>query len=126
MMCVLFCLASCAVLPGREGRIPSVRELPGSYDYGHAGFSETVELLEDGTFTQVLHPHLDDQAASFEGVWRLEGKRLIFGYRVDPAPSQALLSEAEVFHYKGKPAFVRLQDLKAGKVHEWWVYAKRG
>ena len=117
-------LVACASLAHGPDRAPTRPEIIGTYDIGHAGFSETLELHHDGSYTRTLHGHLGQDSKDFHGTWRLDGKHLFF----EPVPEKQTVSslvQAETFFHRHKPAFVRLQDLRREKVHEWWVYERR-
>ena len=107
-----------------EQPYPNSKQLVGVYFWGDGlGANEVMELREDGTYKQTLVAHLTPHDADFYGRWLAKGKFIYF-YKSDgtyPANANRLTS-AETFYYQGKPAFVRVQDLKDGKVNHWWVY----
>jgi len=117
-------VASCAGVLNGPDRPPTRAEIIGTYDMGHAGFDEELELHQDGSYKRTLFAHLDSTDATYLGTWRLQGKYLFFE-PVPAIPTISSLVQAEAFFYKHKPAFVRTQDLKKEKVHEWWVYQPR-
>ena len=117
-------LSACAALMHGPDRPPTESEIIGTYDMGHAGFAETLELHPDGSYTRTLHGHLGQASKDFHGTWRLDGKYLFF----EPVPEKRTVSrlvQAEAFFHRHKPAFVRIQDLEGDKVHEWWVYERQ-
>jgi len=119
-------VAGCASIIHDPDRPPTAQEIIGTYDWGHRGSSETWEISADGTFTRTLHPHFSGESpARFTGTWSLAGKflRLIESPRSD---GKAEAISAEVFFHKRKPAFARVEDIEAERVHEWWVYKRRG
>jgi len=117
-------LAACSSLVHGPDRPPTGSEIIGTYDMGHAGFDETLQLHQDGTYTRTLHGHLGQDSKDFHGTWRIHGKHLFFA----PVPERQTVSslvQAETFFHRHKPAFGRTQDIKGDKVHEWWVYERR-
>ena len=120
-LCVLLLTACISAFSGPD-IFPTRAEIVGNYYMGHTGFDETLELHQDGSYTRTLLGHLRP-SATFLGTWRMEGKYLFFE-PVPANPSISSLISAEVFFYKHSPAFVRTQDLKRGKVGEWWVYQR--
>lgn len=64
---ILAFLTGCATLIDGPDRSPSATELVGVYDFGHAGFAETLELRADGSYKRTLHGHVDQDSASFTG-----------------------------------------------------------
>jgi hypothetical protein len=117
-------LAGCATLIDGPDRPPSATELIGVYDYGHAGFAETLELRADGTYKRTLHGHLGQDSVSFIGTWWVVEKRIEFspgaGQPTDSAPEPA-----ETFFHRHRPAFAALSDIKSDKVGDWFVYLPR-
>ena len=103
---------------------PNSKQLVGVYYWGDGlGANEVMELRKDGTYKQTLVAHLTSDDLDLYGRWQAKEKHIYF-YKSDgtyPARPNRL-TNAETFFYKGKPAFVREQDLKDGKVHQWWVY----
>ena len=120
---VLLC-ACASVLHGPD-RPPTAAEIYGTYDMGHSGFEESLTLHPDGTYTRTLYGHLGQDDRSFSGTWRMEGKYIFF-LPVPDRPTSSSLVQAEAFFHQRAPAFSRVQDLKGGKVHEWWLYQRRG
>jgi len=124
LVIVVGLLAGCSSLWNGPDRPPTQSEIIGTYDMGHAGFEEILELHPDGSYTRTLLGHLGQSDATFQGSWRLSGKYLFF-QPVPTTPSLSSLIQAETFFYRHKPAFVRTQDLQNGRAGEWWVYQRR-
>jgi hypothetical protein len=103
---------------------PNQQELVGVYYWGDGyGANEILKLHADDTYEQTLLAHLDSENVVLRGRWQLKDKHIYF-YKPDgtyPARPDRM-TNAETFFYKGKPAFVREQDLRDGKVGESWVY----
>ncbi|KRG44831.1 hypothetical protein ARC20_07970 [Stenotrophomonas panacihumi] len=117
-------LSGCAFLVHGPDRAPTKSEIIGTYDMGHAGFEESLELHEDGSYINTLYGHLGQDSVAFHGIWRIEGAQLYF----EPVPegqAPAIPVQAEAFFYRHKPAFVRTTDLERGKAGEWFIYQRR-
>jgi hypothetical protein len=120
---LILTIPACATTVDDAEPHPTRAEIIGTYYMGHAGFAEGLDLHDDGSYTRTLYGHLGQSDVTFKGSWLLEGKYLNF--KPDPAkPMISDLVQAETFFYHDEPAFVRTQDLKKGKVGEWWVYQR--
>ena len=113
--------AGCASLTDGPDRPLTAPELVGTYEFGRAGFAETVELHADGSYTRTLLGHLGQDSASFDGTWRVEGNRILFTPGAG-LPSSSAPEPSEAFFYRHKPAFAPQRLIKFGRVDDWFVY----
>ena len=113
--------AGCASLTDGPDRPLTAPELVGTYEFGRAGFAETVELHADGSYTRTFLGHLGQDSASFDGTWRVEGNRILFTPGAG-LPSSSAPEPSEAFFYRHKPAFAPQRLIKFGRVDDWFVY----
>jgi len=92
------------------------------------GLCQGMELRANHTFTSTHcgAVHIGGTTWSEEGQWQLQSNHIFFydkqGKYGNPGSE---LTYAEIFYFKGAPAFVLAKDLKNGSVHELWVFHKR-
>jgi hypothetical protein len=108
-----------------EQKFPRREELIGVYYWGDGtGANRVLRLRENGICEHTLLSHLDSRDKVIPCRWSVIGKQVCFGPAAgaNNAP-EVLLTCAESFYYRGRPAFVRAEDLDHGTVSPSWVYS---
>ena len=102
--------------------VPSASDIVGTYDMGDGlGICMQVSLLPDGSLSgdECGAAHVGVPSHPFSGSWSLSGATLTFN------TPQADLRTAEVFFWKGTPAFVELRNKHGSQAEPWSVFRKR-
>src|SRR5690242_11872492 len=103
LVLALLAASGCASLVNGPDRALAATELVGVYDYGHAGFAETLELRADGSYKRTLRGHLRQGPDRFCGTWRIEGTGIAFTAAAGE-PASSAPEPAEAFFHRRRPA----------------------
>ncbi|MEJ1098501.1 MULTISPECIES: hypothetical protein [unclassified Pseudoxanthomonas] len=121
-------LMSCASARLGDEKVPTAEQLVGSYAMGWGGICYEVHLRADQSYSGMdcAGGHFgptDGPDRHFSGQWTLQGKVLSFS-SVSPT-GKPDLSPAEVFFYKGSPAFVELEFVDKEKVAPMFLFTRQ-
>jgi len=121
-------LVGCVSGPLWDKRVPTANELIGSYSMSWGGICSEVDLRADQSYSGMdcAGGHFgpaDGPDRHFSGRWTLQTEVLTFSSTSPTGKPD--LGPAEVFFYKGSPAFVELSSVDKGKTIHEFVFTRR-
>ena len=121
-------LTGCASGWFGDKALPTADQLVGSYSMGWGGICYEVDLHADQSYSGMdcAGGHFgptDGPNRHFSGRWTLQAEVLTFS-SISPT-GKPDLGPAEVFFYKGSPAFVELSSVDRGKTIHEFVFTRQ-